>query len=71
VTFGKGQLPPVKGFWSLTIYVQAAPPTDALQRANWLPAPRGDFSLYIRTYWPDAPIVNGQWTPPPVRSAKS
>ena len=105
VTFGKGQLPPVKGFWSLTmynqhhffepnaikrfsvgtknkdlersadgsltIYVQADPPADALQRANWLPAPRGDFSLYICAYWPDAPIVNGQWTPPPVRSAKS
>ena len=105
VTFGKGQLPPVKGFWSLTmynqhhffepnaikrfsvgtknkdlersadgsltIYLQADPPTDALQRANWLPAPSGDFSLYIRAYWPDTPIVNGQWTPPPVRSAKS
>ncbi|KLD66186.1 hypothetical protein Y882_00480 [Dyella japonica DSM 16301] len=54
---------------SLTIYVQADEPTDPVQRANWLPAPKGgDFSLYIRTYWPDAPVLDGQWTPPPVKA---
>jgi hypothetical protein len=26
----------------------------------------GDFSLYVRTYWPDPTILNGHWTPPPV-----
>ena len=52
---------------SLTIYVQAdAPP--APQRANWLPAPKGgDFSLYIRAYWPKAAVTDGSWTPPAVR----
>ena len=29
---------------SLTIYVQADPPPEA-ERANWLPAPKGDFTL--------------------------
>jgi hypothetical protein len=52
---------------SLTIYVQAAPPTGDAQ-ANWLPAPKqGDFSLYIRAYWPKVAVTDGSWTPPPVQ----
>lgn len=51
---------------SLTVYVQTEAPTDPVQRANWLPAPRGDFSLYIRAYWPKQAVVEGSWTPPPV-----
>jgi hypothetical protein len=49
---------------SLTIYIQVDPPPQA-QRANWLPAPSGDFSLYVRAYWPKLPILDGSWTPPP------
>jgi len=33
---------------SLTIYVQASAPTNPDQRDNWLTAPKGDFSLYVR-----------------------
>jgi hypothetical protein len=101
VTFAKGGLPPVKGFWSLTMYnehhffepnaikrysvgtknkdlrhaadgsltihVQADEPGDPVQRANWLPSPRGAaFSLYIRAYWPEEAITSGTWTPPRV-----
>ena len=55
---------------SLTIYVQVKAPTDDVQRANWLPAPEGDFSLYVRAYWPKAPVMDGSWTPPPVRKVK-
>jgi hypothetical protein len=51
---------------SLTIYVQADEPADAAQRANWLPAPQGDFSLFIRAYWPEAAVTDGSWTPPAV-----
>lgn len=51
---------------SLTIYVQADEPADAVQRANWLPAPKGDFSLYVRAYWPKPAVMDGSWTPPPV-----
>jgi hypothetical protein len=52
---------------ALTICVQADPPTDPIQRANWLPAPKGDFSLYIRAYWPDVAITSQQWQPPAVQ----
>jgi len=51
---------------SLTIYVQSKTPGNEIQRANWLPAPQGDFSLYVRAYWPRAAVTDGSWTPPPV-----
>lgn len=52
---------------SLTIYVQADSPGRD-KESNWLPAPKsGDFSLYVRSYWPKAPILDGSWTPPAVR----
>lgn len=101
VTFPKDQTPPVRGFWSLTLYnehhffapnvikrysvgtknadlrlaadgsltiiVQSDAPSDPVQRANWLPAPKGaDFSLFLRAYWPKTAVIDGSWTPPPV-----
>jgi hypothetical protein len=52
---------------SLTILVQADPPLGD-QRANWLPAPKGeDFSLFMRAYWPKIAAIDGSWTPPPVQ----
>jgi hypothetical protein len=36
------------------------------KESNWLPAPNGSFSLYIRAYWSDKPILDGQWKPPVV-----
>jgi len=51
---------------SLTIYVQSDAP-DESKRDNWLPSPKnGDFSLYVRTYWPRPEVTDGSWTPPPV-----
>ncbi|WP_432890569.1 DUF1214 domain-containing protein [Kribbella sp. CA-245084] len=100
ITFPAGQLPPLQGFWSLTLYnehhffhandldrfslgtknkdlhyeadgsltliASAEPQTGPATHSNWLPAPVGDFSLYLRAYWPDAPVLDGTWTPPPV-----
>lgn len=91
------QLPPVNGFWSLTVYnehhlfepnslnryslgtkskdlkrnadgsltlyVQNESP-GADKESNWIPTPKGDFSLYQRTYWPKAEVITGKWTPP-------
>jgi hypothetical protein len=52
---------------SLTICVQAAPPPDE-ESANWLPAlKQGDFSLYVRAYWPKVAVIDGSWTPPAVK----
>jgi hypothetical protein len=55
---------------SLTLYVQADEPADLAQRANWLPAPSGDFSLYVRAYWPKPAVTDGSWTPPAVQRVK-
>lgn len=102
VHFDKGKLPPVKGFWSITLYdetfffaanainrynlsqrdslisnadgsvdmyIQSESP-GADKQANWLPAPKGKFILMMRLYWPqDKPpsILDGSWTPPPVK----
>jgi hypothetical protein len=50
---------------SLNIYVSATPP-DKDKMSNWQPAPKDDFSLYVRSYWPEAAITEGKWTPPAV-----
>lgn len=50
---------------SLTLYFQADSP-GANKESNWVPAPRDEFSLYIRAYWPDTPILEEKWNPPPV-----
>ncbi len=56
---------------SVTLYVQADKPSDPVQLANWLPAPKGkDFSLFIRAYWPQQAVLDGSWTPPPVVVAR-
>jgi hypothetical protein len=103
ITFPADGLPPVKAFWSLTmygpthffvpnelkryslgtknndlkknddgsltLYVQADPPS-AEKKSNWLPAPRGAFSLVLRAYWLEAAILRGEWAPPQVTRAE-
>ncbi len=54
---------------SLTLYVQNTSPGPA-KETNWLPAPKDDFSLYIRAYWPKAEITEGKWTPPRIERSK-
>ena len=50
---------------SLTLYAGAKNPGKD-KDANWLPAPEGTFSLYIRAYWPKQKVITGKWKPPAV-----
>ncbi len=95
--------PPVKGFWSFTIYnaatrcladhpsgkfaVRQRDPAvrygeggsltirirhespGAGEEGNWLPAPRMPFQVVARLFWPEQPLLDGRWTPPPIRKA--
>jgi hypothetical protein len=54
---------------SLTLYA-GAKSHGADKESNWLPAPTGTFSLFIRTYWPDQAILDGTWVPPKVERVK-
>jgi hypothetical protein len=36
------------------------------KESNWLPAPQGKFSLFIRAYWPEKAILDSTWVPPKV-----
>jgi hypothetical protein len=51
---------------SLTIYLQHDEPADAIQRANWLPAPAGDFRPALRVYNPRPEVLDGRYEPPPI-----
>jgi hypothetical protein len=50
---------------SLTLYAGATSPGKD-KESNWLPAPKGKFSLYMRAYWPEKSILEGTWSPPNV-----
>ncbi|WP_324353010.1 DUF1254 domain-containing protein [Methyloceanibacter sp.] len=50
---------------SLTLYAgEASPGND--KESNWIPAPKGPFSLYIRAYWGKNGILDGSWQPPKI-----
>jgi hypothetical protein len=102
IHFNKDEIPPVNGFWSLSmynekilfaanpinryclgslsdpplivnsdgsidIYIQRDSP-DSVKAPNWLPAPAGGgFSLTIRLYWPQQPVLDKSWIPPAVQ----
>ncbi|HEV3446391.1 MAG TPA: DUF1254 domain-containing protein [Gemmataceae bacterium] len=50
----------------LTLYIQNASPSKD-KEANWLPAPKGPFRMYLRLYWPKAEALDGRWTKPPLQ----
>ncbi|PJD94922.1 MAG: hypothetical protein CK425_10215 [Parachlamydia sp.] len=100
--FNKGQMPPVDGFWSLTMYNDSyffvnnplnrytlSPRNDLKYNAdgsldlyiqnespgkdkesNWLPAPKDQFILMFRFYWPKEELINGTWQPPAIEKVQ-
>ena len=101
IHFEKGATPPVRAFWSLTlydpagfqvgnvlnrfavsswmpfmynadgsldIYFQSDSPGKDME-ANWLPAPKGPFTLTMRLYAPESDALTGKWDPPPIKKA--
>lgn len=54
---------------SLTLYVSKKRPSEDKVN-NWLPAPDGNLSLYIRAYWGEQPILDGTWQPPKIETVK-
>jgi hypothetical protein len=55
---------------SLTITISHAEPRDEAARANWLPAPDGNFALIVRAYVPSEAVQDGRYKLPDVRRAK-
>lgn len=105
IHFDKDGIPPVNGFWSLSmynekilfaanpinryclgslsdppllknpdgsidIYIQRDSP-DSARMPNWLPTPAsGGFSLTLRLYWPQKPVIDRSWAPPAAQPLK-
>ncbi|HNP22697.1 MAG TPA: DUF1254 domain-containing protein [Panacibacter sp.] len=51
---------------SVDIYIQNEPPSKD-KESNWLPAPKGSFTLTMRLYWPKESFLNGSWKIPAVK----
>ena len=52
---------------SLDVYIQKTAPAG--HESNWLPAPAGQFILWLRVYVPGAAILDGKYDVPPVVAA--
>ena len=52
---------------SVDIYIRNASPAG--HESNWLPAPSGNFILWLRVYVPVGPILDGEYSVPPVLEA--
>lgn len=53
---------------SVDIFLQNGAPAGV--ESNWLPAPTGNFRLWLRAYMPGASILDGTYTVPPVVKVK-
>ena len=49
----------------ITFYIQHESP-GADKESNWLPAPKGEFRVVGRLYWPKPEALNGTWVLPPL-----
>ncbi len=55
---------------SLDLFISAEPSID-MKTENWIPVNNlQNFTLTLRLYWPEEPIMNGNWDPPSVIHVK-
>jgi len=50
----------------VTLLIQNESP-GADKEANWLPAPKGPFLLFMRLYYPKPEALEGKWKQPPLK----
>ncbi|MEO5914299.1 MAG: DUF1254 domain-containing protein [Luteolibacter sp.] len=53
----------------LTLLIQNESPGKD-KEANWLPAPKGPFIMYMRLYWPEEAALDGKWTAPKLKQVQ-
>ncbi|MCX5772053.1 MAG: DUF1214 domain-containing protein [Candidatus Hydrogenedentes bacterium] len=53
---------------SVDIYIQNTAPAG--NESNWLPAPTGNFILWLRVYLPGQAILDGEYQGPPIVEVK-
>jgi len=53
----------------LTLHIQNESPGKDLE-ANWLPAPKGPFVMFLRLYSPKEEALEGKWTAPPLEQVQ-
>ena len=53
----------------LSIYIQNESPGKD-KESNWLPAPKGAFTTYMRLYWPKEAALDGSWKAPKLIKAQ-
>jgi hypothetical protein len=53
---------------SVDIYIQHSAPAG--HESNWLPAPAGNFTLWLRAYLPGAAILTGEYKVPAVQEVQ-
>jgi hypothetical protein len=54
---------------SVDLYIQNESPGKD-KESNWLPAPKDNFILMFRFYWPKDAIIEGSWKPPAVKKVQ-
>jgi hypothetical protein len=51
---------------SLDIYIRNDNPGKD-KESNWLPAPKDNFNVILRIYWPKQDLLERRWTPPGIQ----
>jgi hypothetical protein len=65
---GDRDKPKLNADGSLDLYLQNENPGKD-KESNWLPAPKGNFNVILRMYWPKQELIDTRYAPPAIRQA--